>query len=58
VCVRDGEGNRWFANVRVPGGTNVRGGEQWYGEIVVTEVSAVPAVIDTIVEQVSEELVP
>lgn len=39
VCVRDGEGNRWYANVRVPRGTNVRGGEQWFVEVIVAEVS-------------------
>lgn len=52
VCVRDGEGNRWFAAVQVPTGTNVRPGERWYADVRITEVSAVPAAIRTDTAQV------
>lgn len=43
VCVRDELGNRWFANVAVPGG-RVRDRRTTYlGQIIVTEVTATPA---------------
>lgn len=56
VCVRDGEGNRWFASLEVPSGANRRadasGTELWLAEIGITEVSDSPAVHDTSVPQV------
>lgn len=53
VCVRDGEGNRWFAAVQVPVGTNLRPGERWFADITVTEVSVDPAIQDTDVAQIT-----
>ncbi len=53
VCVRDGEGNRWYAALQVSAGANRRPGEMWYAGITVTEVAAVAAVHDTTVPQVT-----
>jgi hypothetical protein len=56
VCVRDGEGNRWFASLSVPGGSNRRADTGnttlWLAEIGITEVSDSPAIHDTSVAQV------
>lgn len=52
VCVRDGEGNRWYANIQVTEGLNKRPGEMWYASVTITEVSDRPAIHDTSVEQV------
>lgn len=56
VCVRDGEGNRWFASIELPDGTNRRadaaGTELWLTEISITEVADRPSVHDTSVAQV------
>lgn len=60
VCVRDGEGNRWFASLEVPDGRNRRadaaGTELWLADIQIVEVADSPAVHDTTVPQV--ETVP
>lgn len=55
VCVRDGEGNRWFVNLRVPEGDNTRApaDEVWATEVAMVEVSDVPAIHDTSVAQVT-----
>lgn len=46
VCVRDELGNRWFANVSVPGG-RVRANRSIYiAQIQVTEVTDTPAPVD------------
>jgi hypothetical protein len=56
VCVRDGEGNRWYANVAVPDEVNRRaddsGNELWLADIEVVNVSSVPYAVDTRVAQV------
>jgi hypothetical protein len=56
VCVRDGEGNRWYASVLVPDELNRRaddqGNELWLADIEVTTVSDVPYAVDTSVPQV------
>lgn len=54
VCVRDGEGNRWFANIQVPDGTGVRPGERWLAEIAVVEIAAEPDVHLTSTAQVAQ----
>ncbi len=47
VCVRDELGDRWFANVRVPGG-NVRNNRRLYlANIGVTETTNTPAPVTT-----------
>ncbi len=53
VCVRDGEGNRWFASLTVPTGSNVRPGERWLADIGVTEVQDSPSIVNTGDEQVT-----
>lgn len=55
VCVRDGEGNRWYANIMVPDGVNIRPGERWFASVVVTEVSSIPSVVNTGVQQPADE---
>lgn len=57
VCVRDGEGNRWFAAIQVPTGTNIRSGEQWYIDVTITELVKDPAIADTGVSQPEPEIV-
>ena len=54
VCVRDGEGNRWYANLRVPEGDTTRApdDEVWTTEVALVEVSDIPAIHDTSVAQV------
>jgi hypothetical protein len=56
VCVRDGEGNRWFASLSVPDGSNRRADTGnttlWLAEIGITEVADTPAIHDTSVPQV------
>lgn len=52
VCVRDGEGNRWYANLRVTRGINRRPGEMWYALVTITEVAASSHVYDSSVAQV------
>lgn len=58
VCVRDGEGNRWYASLVVPEGENLRanalGHELWAAEIGVGEIQALAAVHDTSVAQVEQ----
>jgi hypothetical protein len=54
VCVRDGEGNRWYASLIVPDGSNARPGERWLAEIRIVEVADRPHIIDTNVPQVTE----
>lgn len=58
VCIRDGEGNRWYASLAVTGGSNRRSGpnaqEVWTADIAVVEVMDRPAVADTSVPQVTE----
>lgn len=53
VCVRDGEGNRWFSSITVPQVITRRRGERWYGEVTVTVAATVPAIADTSVAQVT-----
>lgn len=57
VCIRDGEGNRWFASIEVPTTENVRteGSDRWYASVTVTEASTIPYNYDTGVEQVEPE---
>ncbi len=46
VCVRDEDGNRWFANVTVPDGrVKMNNRELYLADIQVVEVTATPAVI-------------
>lgn len=56
VCVRDGEGNRWYASLTVPEGNNRRadpdGTEMWLAEIGIVEVADTASVHDTSVAQV------
>jgi hypothetical protein len=54
VCVRDGEGNRWYANVQVPSGNVRTPDRRTFAEIIVTEVAAQPHIQDTTVAQVTE----
>lgn len=56
VCVRDGEGNRWYASLQVPSGNNVRPGERWLVEVGITEVQDSSAVYDTADPQVTEPI--
>lgn len=53
VCVRDGEGNRWFASIRVPRLTNKRRGERWFSELEVAEATTIPSPVDTQQPQVT-----
>ncbi len=53
VCVRDGEGNRWFAGLQVPDGTGIRPGERWLAEVGLREVQDSPSILDTSVAQVT-----
>jgi hypothetical protein len=57
VCVRDGEGNRWYASLTVPDMANRRaddvGNELWLASIRVDEVSSIPYQVDTSVPQVT-----
>lgn len=52
VCVRDGEGNRFFASIQVPQTVNRRRGERWYAEVIITVATDQPAIIDTAEDQV------
>lgn len=54
VCVRDGEGNRWFANIQVPNGSGVRPGERWLAEMLITEIADSPDIHQTSAAQVSQ----
>lgn len=54
VCVRDGDGNRWYANVQVPGGDVHTPDTRTFAEIVVTEVADQPHIQDTSVAQITE----
>jgi len=47
VCVRDGEGNRYFASIEVPQIINRQRGDRWYAEIRVTTATDTPAIVDT-----------
>jgi len=53
VCVRDGEGNRWYANLQVPDGAGIRPGERWLAEIGIVEIQRVAAIHDTTNPQVT-----
>lgn len=46
VCVRDTEGNRWFANVQVPDAQARHVGRRYFATIGVTEVTATPSTPD------------
>jgi hypothetical protein len=46
ICVRDGEGNRWFANVQVPSGTVTNRRKLYIASVNVTEVTDVPSQVD------------
>jgi hypothetical protein len=46
ICVRDGEGNRWFANVQVPNGNVTNRRKLYIASITVTEVTDVPSQVD------------
>lgn len=58
VCVRDTEGNVWYAAVQPSAPTNRRadpmGAELWMEDVRVTPVANVPAIADTSVAQVTE----
>jgi hypothetical protein len=54
VCVRDGEGNRWYANVQVPGGDINMPDRRTFAEITVTEVAELPHIQDTSVAQITQ----
>lgn len=58
VCVRDGEGNRWYASLTVPGGINRRADTgdttMWLADIGIAEIADTPAVHDTSVPQVEQ----
>lgn len=59
VCIRDGEGNRWYASLGVTGGHDRRSGpstDLWTADITVAEVADRPAVVDTSVPQVTQPL--
>jgi hypothetical protein len=43
ICVRDELGNRWFANVAVPGGNVRRNRRLYLAEVTITEVTDTPA---------------
>jgi len=45
VCVRDEEGNRWFAHVAVPDGKVVNRRRQYLASVAITEVSEVPSTV-------------
>lgn len=46
VCVRDEEGNRWFANVTVPSGRVMRNRNIYMAPVQVREVTATPTPVD------------
>lgn len=46
ICVRDEDGNRWFATIIVPSGQVVRGRRLYEASISVIETSAVPTQVD------------
>src|SRR5918997_3226867 len=60
VCVRDGDGNRWFANVQVPTATNQRSdvGDFWFAEVLVTEVATYPHLQDLPFSMIPQNLLP
>jgi hypothetical protein len=47
VCVRDGDGNRWFASITVPNILNKRRGERWFAEVGIAEAVTAATVVDT-----------
>jgi hypothetical protein len=54
VCIRDGEGNRWFANVEVPSTlvSKTEGTEIWRADLTVIEATTRPHNLDTSEPQV------
>jgi len=62
VCVRDGEGNRWYASLRVPSGEcrrgDAQGSELWTAEIAIVDAADTPAIHDTTVAQVDGPATP
>lgn len=46
VCVRDEDGNRWFAHIGVPSGNVLRNRKLYLAPVQVTEVSATPTPVD------------
>ena len=47
VCVRDEEGNRWFANVSVPGGRVQLNRSIYMSTLTITQVTDTPTPVDT-----------
>lgn len=47
VCVRDGEGNRWFASLQVESGTAINPDNRWFAEITITEVAGEASIFDS-----------
>jgi hypothetical protein len=46
ICVRDEDGNRWFASINVPGARVQRGRRLYEASIDITEVSDTPSQVD------------
>lgn len=46
VCVRDEDGNRWFAHVGVPSGNVLRNRKLYLAPVQITEVTATPTPVD------------
>lgn len=46
ICVRDEDGNRWFANIQVPTGTVTHKRELYIATVSITEVTDTPAQVD------------
>jgi hypothetical protein len=46
VCVRDGRGNRWFSNVRVPQASARNNAQNYMARIAITETTRTPYPVD------------
>jgi hypothetical protein len=46
ICVRDEDGNRWFATVLVPGGRVLRDRRLYLAPIEIVEVTATPSQVN------------
>lgn len=46
ICVRDEDGNRWFANVAVPSGNVVRQRKIYLAPVQITELTVTPTPVD------------
>lgn len=46
ICVRDEDGNRWFAHVGVPSGNVLRNRKLYLAPVQITEVTATPTPVD------------